>query len=443
MERPEEERYQEWADFWLPRFDAVYDDIAAAALGFAGLEGHAALPDTAVAQLQAPLRDGGFGMYSCADDMPAAAYLASAALAQRALKTAHEQLQPFKHQSGTALRAVWDGLCARHDDLLDPGAELSEEVVCSQLPSLQKKLARNLSDAALQAALADAPRDQCATRRSAACHAASGWLTAKPVHPQHRMRDGAFRASVKRRLGMSAMPTGCLHARCACNKPATELGPAHPLNCNRVRGLVVQRHDQVAAAIKRAMTRAGLSAVLEPHLSAFGGRPAAEQLRRRREARDADESDEARGDVLCVDEMGETLVVDVVVVNVLSSNYVAAAAAEDGAAAARKDAEKTAKYAARGDAGYKFVPFSVESLGRLGKPALALLTKLGRLAAERSHGTLTVRQFVDGVLQEISVIVNNLNSRMENAVSSFVLRPAGGEWSLGSDVPSCEVSDGM
>ena len=119
------------------------------------------------------------------------------------------------------------------------------------------------------------------------------------------------------------------------------------------------------------------------------------------------------------------------------------AADEDGAAAARKDAEKTAKYAARGDTGYKFIPFSVESLGRLGKPALALLTKLGRLAAERSHDSLTVRQFVDGVLQEISVIVNNINSRMENAVSSFVMRPAGGEWSLGSDVPSCDVSDGM
>ena len=43
----------------------------------------------------------------------------------------------------------------------------------------------------------------------------------------------------------------------------------------------------------------------------------------------------------------------------------------DKAAAAKRDEAKRAAYSARGDSGYKLIPFSVESHGRLGKPAMA------------------------------------------------------------------------
>ena len=134
--------------------------------------------------------------------------------------------------------------------------------------------------------------------------------------------------------------------------------------------------------------------------------------------------------------------VDVSVANVLAPSHKAAAAARDGAAAAKRDAEKKAAYAARGDSGYKFTPFSVESLGRLGAPALSFITRLGRKASAASAGTFSSRQFVEGVLQDIAVILARYNARMENAVVAHVMRPAGCEFARAAAGPSWDVADG-
>jgi hypothetical protein len=429
----------------LAAHQAAADDIAAAALAFAGLDGSAALPDGAVAQLRAPLRDGGFGMYSCAADEPAAAYLSSAALAQRALQGAPSALRPFDGPSRAPLLATWRALRARHACLPEVGAdEPDERTICSELPSVQHKLARHIADGAAAAALAAAPPVQQATRRSASCHPASAWLAAKPTHARLGLADTCFCAAVCRRLGVSALPHGKEHARCACNALASELGPEHALNCPKISRLVNDRHDDIAKALLRALLRAGVTATLEPHLSAFGGAPTAAQLARRRNPGVDDGTDEARGDVLFYLD-GQLIVVDVSVINVLSKRaaHVAACAARDGAAAAKRDEEKKAAYAKRGDSGYKFIPFSVESLGRLGKPALSLLSQLGARASEASMGAFTSRQYIDGVLQEISVILNRFNARMEKAVAGFVLRPAGREWMRPRAVPSCDVGDGV
>ena len=150
---------------------------------------------------------------------------------------------------------------------------------------------------------------------------------------------------------------------------------------------------------------------------------------------------EARADLLFADHEGERTMVDVSCINVLSRSCVEAAAARDGAAAAMRDEQKQAKYAARGDSGYKFTPFSVETSGRLGKPALALITKLGRKAAIASKGAFSGRQFQEGVMQEISVILAFYHARMESYVSGLLLRPVGREWLRPREVPSCDVGD--
>ena len=113
--------------------------------------------------------------------------------------------------------------------------------------------------------------------------------------------------------------------------------------------------------------------------------------------------------VASVETHTQDAVVDVSVVNVLAPWHKAAGAARDGAAAAKRDDEKKAAYAARGDSGYKFTPFSVESLGRLGAPALSFITRLGRKASAASAGTFSSRQFVEGVLQDIAVILARYN----------------------------------
>ena len=71
-----------------------------------------------------------------------------------------------------------------------------------------------------------------------------------------------------------------------------------------------------------------------------------------------------------------------------------------------------------------------------------MLTALGRKAAEASGGAFSSRLFVEGVLQEISILLAHFNRRMENAVAGFVLRPAGREFVRPLVVPSCDVADG-
>ena len=382
-------------------------------------------------------------MYSCRTDEPAAAYLSSAALAQRALRNAPAALQPFGDSARAPLQAIWEALRARYTTIAASApAELDEATIDAELPALQHHLARHAADKAIAAVLAAAPREMQATLRSAGCHPASAWLTAKPMAPALRQSDADFCAGVRRRLGMSALPAGPRHARCACDKPASELDSGHPLSCGSVAGLTQARHDDIAKALARALRRAGINAVVEPHMSQFGGVPTAAQLARRRNRVD-DGSDDARGDIVCFID-GETVVIDVSVINVLARSHVAAAAARDGAAAAKRDEQKKAAYAARGNSGaYKFIPFSVETLGRLGSPALSLLTKLGGAATEASAGAFSSRQFVDGVLQEISIILAHYNRRMENAVAGFVLRPAGRQYVRAQCAVSCEVGDDM
>ena len=184
-----------------------------------------------------------------------------------------------------------------------------------------------------------------------------------------------------------------------------------------------------------------MQAVHTQELSEYGGNPTAAQLARRRARAVDDSTDEARADLLFADSDGQRTMVDVSCINVLSQSCVDAAAARDGAAAAMRDEQKQAKYAARGDSGYNFTPFSVETSGRIGKPALKLITMLSRKAAESGKGAFSGREFLEGVLQEISVILAFYHDRMEKYVSSLILRPAGREWMRPREVPSCDVGD--
>jgi hypothetical protein len=88
-----------------------------------------------------------------------------------------------------------------------------------------------------------------------------------------------------------------------------------------------------------------------------------------------------RGDIMMV--MPDTVVVaDVSVVHPAAPTYAAGAAAKNGAAVAAQDRTNRAHYMRAGDGdAYDLVPLSVESFGRLGKPAMCLLNALADVAA--------------------------------------------------------------
>ena len=327
----------------------------------------------------------------------------------------------------------------KHDELSKAfPPQLTDAVVKEQLPALQRSLASHLSDVAAEAALAAASPDRRAVLRSVSCHPAASWLTAKPTCPTLVLGNPAFRAAVRRRLHVPCLPTAGPCSDCVCGQKAAEIGPDHALNCPNVWGLTVSRHDELAKAVRDALSRAGATTSLEPHLSAFAGNPAARAAAQRYRK----EGEEARGDVLCT-LGGEQMIIDVSVTNPLSASYVGAAAERAGAAAQKRDETKTAAYAAREDSGYKFIPFSVETHGRLGLPAMALLGQLGSAASEASLGAFSKTQFVNGVLQQLSAVLNKYNSRMEASVAGFVLRHPGREWRRPCAATSREIGQGL
>jgi hypothetical protein len=88
--------------------------------------------------------------------------------------------------------------------------------------------------------------------------------------------------------------------------------------------------------------------------------------------------------------------------------------------------------------GYPFVPFSVESYGRLSVPAAKLLHDLGNEAASpRTH--FTRASFVAGALWELSVGLCRGNCAMYWARAGFHALVTGQSFCTGMVSPSDEV----
>jgi hypothetical protein len=128
--------------------------------------------------------------------------------------------------------------------------------------------------------------------------------------------------------------------------------------------------------------RAGIASTLEPPLRRLPGLAAGVGAF-------ADGSairPEARGDILMALPQGISIA-DISFIHPLSR-----AASTAGAAASHRDQQKRTAYAQVEPHGYGFVPFSVETYGHLGQPAMKLLHSLGDEAA--GPGGVTRASFV-------------------------------------------------
>ena len=99
----------------------------------------------------------------------------------------------------------------------------------------------------------------------------------KPTCPTLVLGNPAFRAAVRRRLHVPCLPTAGPCSDCVCGQKAAEIGPDHALNCPNVWGLTVSRHDELAKAVRDALSRAGATTLRRsmPTLNAMpvGGKP--------------------------------------------------------------------------------------------------------------------------------------------------------------------------
>jgi hypothetical protein len=161
-------------------------------------------------------------------------------------------------------------------------------------------------------------------------------------------------------------------------------------------------HDILKGILRRAIHRAGVASTLEPTLRRLPGLEAgAYGASRGTEAAGL----EARGDILLALESGMSIV-DVSITHPSGVSNRAAAATTDGADAAQRDREKRRKYGQLEPNRYPFIPFSVETYGRLGKPAISFLGQLG-LEAKEAGRKVSKSGFVASAIREISVGLHN------------------------------------
>jgi hypothetical protein len=131
-------------------------------------------------------------------------------------------------------------------------------------------------------------------------------------------------------------------------------------------------------------------------------------------------------------------VVDVSITNSSGVSNRAAAATTDGAAAAQWDREKRRTYGQLEPNGYPFIPFLVETYGRLGKPAISFLGQPG-LEAKEAGRKVSKSGFVASAIREISVGLCRGNYQMYRASLGLLVGVSGRGFREGAAHPAEEV----
>ena len=117
-----------------------------------------------------------------------------------------------------------------------------------------------------------------------------------------------------------------------------------------------------------------------------------------------------------------------------AASYAREASRNSGVAAARAEQEKLREFRALGSgAGFDFVPFALESFGRLGRDASRFLSELG--SAAEANGRVSKAAFVRSVRQELSCALCRGNSRMYSDSVFTLARAAGRQFMDGCEVP--------
>jgi hypothetical protein len=295
-------------------------------------------------------------------------YMAVAAMAQSVMAPGPAESRPVKGLSGAQLRPAWQALRAESGDLWD--AALSE-LRDQDLPAImdaQRAVGRHKAQWAYADLLAaagtasDAGRATCARLRKCAYGLASAWLSALPTTWALTLREKEVQASLRHRFDVAQMPPNAPGVQCRGRLKLRPGDTDHAMRCLALASQTTMgghRRGRAAGSPRsagRCVTGNGQRHGCCGHL--------------------------------CYSPSG-------------ASSLRAAALTDGAAAAARRDTSKRAAYNALDPNGYDFVPFSAESYGRLGKPALALLSRFGEVAC--SSETVSKGAFVAGALRELSV----------------------------------------
>ena len=230
---------------------------------------------------------------------------------------------------------------------------------------------------------------------------------------------------MRHRLGLGHMPANAPGVKCFCNRHIQPTDTDHAMTCRALSGAMTLRHDILNRIWRRIAHRTPIASSAEPVVGALPGGQAAANANR----------PESRGDGLFV--MPDALtIVDVSVVHPAASTYLRLAQT-DGGAAAHRDQAKRNRYQNDDPNGYAFVPLSVETYGRMGKPAMEFLNTLATIAS--TEGSVDKDLFMTNALKELSIGLCRGNGVMYRRGVTALARVTGTALMTGLPVATAEV----
>lgn len=389
----------------------------------------------ATGQLTLPLRLGGVGLRVMSELEAGAAFLSAAAMTEAAMRTGPTQYRPFAGPATAGLAQAWHALHADATELWpEETVEFTAECITDTLPGVQKLYSRFVAVRRHAALLASFPRTLAGQRdsarlRSCGCRAASIWLETLPTAESLTLKNGDWIASMRLRLGLGHMPANAPGVKCSCGWRIEASDTDHHMTCKKsTSGPMTLRHDILLAIVRRIAARAGVATSAEPKLHRLHRASTGSAALRARP--------ESRGDILFV--LPEAVTVgDISVVHPAASTYVLGASRTDGSAAAARDRLKRDRYQTADPTGYAFTPISVESFGRLGKPAMELLSTLASIAA--AGGSVDRDMFMTNALRELSIGLCRGTGFMCRCGVSHLAKVTGDAFMPGLTVPTAEI----
>jgi hypothetical protein len=256
--------------------------------------------------------------------------------------------------------------------------------------------AKTRADALRESYDASTTEEQSARTRllSCACGLASTWLDTLPLTKALELKSGEVHTGLPHRLGISMLPSNAHAVQSDCGAPLCPTDVDHGMRCPSLAARTTMHHGILKGMLRRIKHRVCIASTQDPALCRLPGLTGGADT----SVLSTSTRVEARTDILLVLPRGITIA-DISAVHPLSINTLPSKAIMAGTASAQPGQQKRAAYAQVEPSSYPFVPFSVESCGRLGQSAMKLMHALGDKAA----GGVKWVSFVGGALHELSV----------------------------------------
>ena len=149
---------------------------------------------------------------------------------------------------------------------------------------------------------------------------------------------------------------------------------------------------------------------------------------------EVEEAGQTRTDITVMGPDGKTYLVDFTISHQHMGCQLDACHRNTGKAAYLAEQRKIREFRLREDSHqYEFVPFAVETHGRLGKQAVAFLHKLAEWAS--ASGRISKSAFLQGAYRDLSCTLQKGNSAMYCKSAERLLRARGKFFSPGAEAP--------